>query len=450
MNLYFHPKIKELASLLPVPLYAVGGYVRNFLIDGSIADDVDLAAPIEVEELMHYLEKLEMPIVALYKRTGTVVFSDGKVKYEFTSFRKDEYSEGGAHSPDKTSFTDDIVEDAKRRDFKCNAVYYDIKEQRCVDPLKGAVDIVNKTLDTVVSPERVFGHDGLRLMRLARFSAELNFKPTTEVLEAVKANAKNIKDISVERVYDELKRILISDTKYNFSDKLGHYHGVKILSDTGVLDYIIPELTDGRGMAQRSDYHSYDVLEHSLRACMYAKPSVRLVALVHDVAKPYCKNNYGKFSGHAEKGGELVEGILKRLKVDNKTIKRVKFLTTAHMFDLGGDESDGSVRKFLVKNLEYVDDLMLLNQADHSAHKDDLGECPSVTRWKFLIAKMKTDGTPMRLKDLAVTANDLSAFGIKPASLGKALEYLWERAIVNPKVNQKITLLALLKEDNNF
>ena len=119
---------------------------------------------------------------------------DGK-KCEFTSFRKERYADGGGHTPEFTEPTDDIYEDARRRDFKCNAVYYDVTEGEFIDPLGGIEDIKNKILDTVKTPDDVFKSDGLRLMRLARFTGELGFTPTEEVIESAKKYSGNLKDI---------------------------------------------------------------------------------------------------------------------------------------------------------------------------------------------------------------------------------------------------------------
>lgn len=446
MLLISDPKIINLSRSLPSPLYVVGGCVRNYLIDGSVADDIDLAAPIPVGELFSYLEKYGIEIVADYKRTGTVVFKTDRRKYEFTSFRKDEYTSGGAHIPIKTSFTENILDDARRRDFKCNAVYFDIARGEIVDPLGGTEDIKNKILDTVVEPSVVFGHDGLRLMRLARFAGELGFSPTPSVMAAAKNNSENIKDISAERVYDELKKILASDGKYPFSDPRGHYVGLKILDETGVLDYIIPELTLGRGMSQTEVYHNYDVLEHSLRATLYSDRSVRLATLLHDVAKPYCKIRYGRYRLHGEEGGAMAERVLKRLKTDNKTIKTVKFLVGAHMYDFDWQEDKTAVRKFIVKNFQFIKSLLLVKQADYSGYKDDLSVCGVVKKWENIIAETETDGTPFCLKDLDISAEDLLNAGVPTDKIGKVLDILWDKTIENPTTNEKSKLIESAKE----
>ena len=114
--------LKKLSEKLPAPLYAVGGYVRNFLLGGVASEDIDLAAPLTTGEIVSAAESLGFHAVAEYPRTGTTVIYDGERKYEYTRFRTDEYAAGGKHTPVSTEFTDDIYKDALRRDFKCNAV----------------------------------------------------------------------------------------------------------------------------------------------------------------------------------------------------------------------------------------------------------------------------------------------------------------------------------------
>ena len=265
----------NLAKTMPKSLYVVGGAVRNFLIDGSLSHDIDLAGAIPVQQFISVLNDFGIKESAVYPRTGTVMFSDGEYHYEYTAFRRDTYV-GGEHLPVKSEFTEDILEDALRRDFKCNAIYYDVQKDDIIDLLGGIEDINNKTLSTVCEPDKVFCVDGLRLMRLARFAGELNFQPTYETLQSAKKYADNILDIAPERIYNELKMILSSDSKYPFSDPIGHYRGLKILDKTRVLDKFLPELTEGRGMVQRADFHKYDVLEHSIRTVLYSHPTIKI------------------------------------------------------------------------------------------------------------------------------------------------------------------------------
>lgn len=443
MSLYFSDKIKKLSKKLNKPLYAVGGYVRNYLINGSLSNDIDLASATDYDTLLVLLKEGGFTVQCEYKRTGTIVFSDEEGRYEFTAFRKDFYSAGGSHAPTEVDFTDDIKEDALRRDFKCNAIYYDIEKEQIVDPLGGLEDIKNKVLDTVKEAREVFSHDGLRLMRLARFCGELNFKPTKEVMLSASRYASNIKEIASERIFAELKMILSSDSKYVFSNKQGHYTGLKVLSETGVLDYIIPELTLGRGMKQREDYHDYDVLEHSLKCVLYADKSVRLSALLHDVGKPYCMINEGKYHMHAIEGEKIAKKILSRLKASAKEIKETTYLVKAHMLDIKEDMKEGKIRLHIVKNVEYFDKLMALKQADFSACKDDLSCCPTVKKWQSIYSKMKLDGTPFTLKELKITANEIMEIGIKGSKIGDTLNFLFLESVLNPKLNERQKLLEM-------
>ena len=437
-------KIEELADTLSRPLFVVGGYVRNYLINKTLSADIDICGDFNVDEISNASQKIGFKIVATYKRTGTVVLSIGNLKCEYTSFRKEIYAEGGNHKPIAIEFTNDILLDAKRRDFKCNAVYYDIKNGKYLDVLGGIKDINDKILDTVIEPEKVFCSDGLRLMRLARFSSELGFTPTEKVVKVAKKYADNISDISAERIYTELKYILNADEKYSFSPKNAHYIGLKILSDIGVLGKIIPELELGRDMPQRKDYHNYDVLTHTLKSVLYASKSVRLASLLHDIGKPICMINNGKYHGHDMVGVEIAQKILNRLKVDNATIKEIKFLVGAHMKDLDCKMGENKVKKFIVKNYKLLPKLYALKQADFSACKDDLSTCPTIIKWKKIEKDMKRKGVPFSIKELKISATDLINLGYKGKDIHETLDKLLNLCIENPKLNVKEKLLHLI------
>lgn len=443
-KLEIHQKIKELAKILPRPLYVVGGYVRNHLINKTISSDIDLCGDFLVDEISNASQKIGFKVVATYKRTGTIVLSIGNLKCEYTTFRHEVYDKGGNHKPIKVEFTSNLLLDAERRDFKCNAIYYDLKNDKFCDVLCGINDVNNKVLDTVIEPEKVFCSDGLRLMRLARFCAELGFAPNEKVVKIAKKYSDNICDISAERIYTELKYILNADEKYSFSPNNAHYIGLKVLSDIGVFGKIFPELELGRNMEQRKDYHNYDVLTHTLKSVLYAPKSVRFAALLHDVGKPYCMINYGKYHGHDMVGVEIAEKILKRLKVDNNTLKEVKFLVGAHMKDLDGKMGENKVRKFIVENYKYMPKLYALKQADFSACKDDLSICPTIIKWKKIEENMKKEGVPFSIKELKLTATDLINLGYKGKDINNTLKNLLNLCIENPKLNVKEKLLHLI------
>ena len=439
-------KIENFAKCLSYPLYFVGGVVRNFFIDQKFSTDLDVCGATSVEEIEKSLKNHRGKVVASYKRTGTIVFALNGKKYEYTQFRKDGYSAGGKYQPDEVEFTLDINEDAVRRDFKCNAVYYDIVGEKFVDPLGGIDDINNKVLDTVKEPKEVFSHDGLRLMRLARFCGELGFTPTQEVIKSARVNASNIEDISVERIWEEIKKILVADQKYSFSPKDGHYKALKVLDQTRVLDIIFPQLAQGRGLSQRKDYHNYDVLEHSLRCVLYAPKNIRISALLHDVAKPILMAKNGNSYGHDKDGAKIAKTLLKGLKADNKTIEKTYTIISAHMLDLDCKIKENKIRKFIINNYDLFEEILALKQADFSACKDDLSISPTVKKWREIYQKMVDEKVPFSIKQLKINATDLIELGFKGERIGKELSLLLELCIDYPKKNDQKTLLNKAKE----
>ena len=445
MIINFPKNLIALAKSLPKPLYAVGGIVRNFIINSETCGDVDLCAPIVSGEFVQKVIEHGFSVLAEYKHTGAVLFTDGEYSYEYTCFRKETYHKG-EHTPYTTEFVDDIREDALRRDFKCNAIYYDIANSKIVDPLGGVEDVFNRVLDTVLEPNITFSRDGLRLLRLARFAGELNFQPTRKVLDGASEFAFNILDIAPERIYAELKMILVADQKYSFSSKTGHYDALKILDKTRVLDLIFPDLTEGRGMVQRADFHKYDVLEHSLRCALYAHPSIRLGALLHDIGKPFCFKRDGYYYFHFKEGERLAEKALKKLKADKKTIDFVKYLVREHMADLDCSMKESKVRKFIVKHYENIEPLLMVKQADFRASLEVDYTAPTVEKWNKIIDKMRSDGTPFSLKQLKIDASRLIEIGYSGSQIGIELNKLFDFVVLNPEKNVEQTLLALAKK----
>ncbi|MGN0811883.1 MAG: CCA tRNA nucleotidyltransferase [Candidatus Coproplasma sp.] len=445
MKITIPEKLHMLAQSLPKPLYVVGGVCRDALADlKQNGLDWDICAPLSAQTVSDAAQSVGINVIAVYKNTGTVKLeADGEVM-EYTCFRTDKYVRG-THTPVSVCFTEDMSLDARRRDFKCNAVYYDIVRGEYVDPLGGIADIEARRLTTVAAPEKVFGEDGLRLMRLARIAAQTGFTPSEECVLGAYTNANLLKDVAAERIWAEFSAILSADVKYGVIG--GQYIGLKLLERTGVLDILLPELTLGRGMVQRNDYHDYDVLEHSLRAVLYAPLPVRLASLLHDVGKPYCKLNYGMYACHDEVGRQMSKDICVRLRVPNRLAERVSRLVGLHMYDLNCAAAENKVRKFIVNHYEVIDELLMVKQADYSACKDDLSEAPCVKKWKAIIGKMKAEGIPFTLKGLAIRGNELIEAGICADQVGKTLYFLLEQVAMGciPNLKEKLLAAALRK-----
>ncbi len=414
----------RLAENCASPLFVVGGSVRDFILGFPIGDktDYDISSPMREEELLAAAEKCGFLVRAVYRHTGTVKLEDGEGRgYEFTRFRSDKYIRG-EHTPSETFFTEDITLDARRRDFCANAVYYDIKEGRFADPLGGMKDIGRGVLRTVREAEKVFSEDGLRLMRLARISAETGLAPDEECLAGAKQNSSLIGDIAPERVFAELRLLLLSDLKHG--DREAPLRGLTILKETGVLAKVIPELALGDGMEQKRAYHDHDVLTHSFLCVRHAPPEIRFAALLHDVGKPFCMLRDGNFHAHDREGARIAEEILLRLKAPKKLIEETVFLTLNHMRDFDCNMREGKVRREILRLHEHLPALFALKQADFTACKGDTSPAPSVVKWQNIIAKMHKEGVPFTLRELAVNGRDLKAAGVPEKLTGKLLDEL--------------------------
>lgn len=434
--------LTALADVCPKPLYVVGGSVRDFLAGRTLGahTDWDLSSPMSEEEFLAAAERCGFTVNAVYRNTGTVKLQDPcGCGYEFSRFRSDTYVRG-EHVPSSIEFTEDISLDAKRRDFCANAVYYDIRARQYVDPLGGVGDIGRKVLRTVREAERVFGEDGLRLMRLARIAAETGFSPDEAALEGARLNRALLDDIAAERLFAELRLILYADKKEGTMS--APYRGLCILRETKLMERLLPELALGEGMKQRSDFHDHDVLEHSLRCVLYAPSEIRFAALFHDVGKPFCMLRDGRYHAHAEEGERITREIFARLKAPKALTEETAFLVSMHMRDLDLKMRDAKVRRDIVRCGPLFEKLLLLKQADYTACKDDPSPAPTVVKWKRIAAEMRAEGAPFSLRELAVHGTDLQALGIVRERTADALALLFDECVADGRKNRKETLLA--------
>ncbi len=434
-------QIKDLANCLPRRLYVVGGFVRDRII-GRAPYDIDVAGDMAPRTVIDCLTERGYRVSTTSKKLMTLRIDDDGVFYEYTAFRTDSYDRG--HTPTKVERTSDIAVDARRRDFTMNAVYYDPVDMRYVDPLGGIEDIKNRTVR--MTKETTFSEDGLRLMRLCRQAAELGFSIEERTLAAAKENAFRIKEIAPERVKDELNRILTSDTRYGVVD--APFKGMRYLDEIGVLDIVLPELTLGKGMAQRPIHHKYDVFHHMLYTMQYSDPSIRLPALLHDIGKPYCKLTYGNYGQHPKEGCRIAEEILTRLRYSKKEIKETCLLIKTHMFDIKLEEKEDSVRSFLQRNYQILDRLFLLKHADFLGSAVLPGEGPpAVERHKKILAQMMEEGVPFSIKDLLVDGRDLERLEVPQTNRSKLLYRLFVARGTRRDLDTREAQLKYLEEN---
>ncbi len=433
------------------PLYLVGGWPRNRLL-GLPPGDLDVSSALPPEVAAELFEQVPgVRVIERSTRLGTFgVFYAGE-QAEYTAFRTESYGEGGAHRPEQVCFGATMEQDALRRDFTVNAIYHDISSSRDIDPLGGLTDIAARQLRTCRKPAETFADDGLRLMRLARFAAELDFTIEEETYATAQENAVLLADIVPERLQAELFKILLADMKYqalNYAQS-PVLKGLHLLDELGLLPLLLPELEPCRGVAQRADYHDHDVLEHLFRAASCAPPelSLRLAGLLHDVGKPHALEKNGKMVGHDKLGEPIAREILTRLRCSNALIDEVTALVRWHMADLDGKTGEKRLRLFFVKlGRERSRKLAELRRADVWGSKEtpELGD--PAGRWIALLDKMEGEQVPWEERNLDVDGNELAHLTGGPSPLvGYLKAELHRHTVLRPKDNNRARLMRLAK-----
>lgn len=430
MKIQLEEKSAKFISSLGENVYVVGGYVRNSLC-GYKCTDIDIAGPIPALAL-NLPPRTAMNMVN--HRMGTAQLICDGVKYEYTPFRVEVYGNGGEHTPSHVSFTTDINADAQRRDFCCNAIYYDVKRDELIDPTGGLRDVEQKILRGC--NKHVFESDGLRLLRLVRLASELNFKIDGETARSAKSLNDRLADITSDRKRTELDKILCADTVNDVPN--AQYRGLKLLKQLELWKNLIPEIAACDGVAQPEQYHKYDVMEHTFRCVLNSAPihNLRLAALLHDVGKPYCLNKFGNFHGHEKSSGIAARIILNRLHYPNDVIEQVVRLCSMHMYDMRGETKEAKVRVFVAKNFDIIDKLVALIRADKLATgMANADEVNAPHRFEIVRDKMIEEGAPILKRSLKISGKDLADMGFESEAISAALESLWRDCVINPKNN---------------
>ena len=433
-------ELKRLAKLFPPerPLYAVGGCVRDEIL-GREVFDIDLTSACLQEEAEKYAKAAGMRVLLGSKRLGTVMIK-GEKSYEYTPFRVDSYPAGsGVHKPASVRFTEDIEEDARRRDFTVNALYYDILRGDTLDLLGGKADLDARLLRAVDDPRRVLGEDGLRIMRLYRFVAVLGFSAEEKTAAAAREMSGLLGDIAPERIRVELDKLLAGEHAAE---------GLRGLIGCGAMRVIMPEFCENIGVTQDPAFHMYDVDEHILRTVEYAPPRLRLAALLHDIGKGRCVREEGNMYRHAQVSAQMAEEIMTRLRYSKEQTRRTVRLVAAHMTDMRGDMRESKLRRFVANNADIIDDLTELIIADARAAcgNADREKCLRIAR---LRDKMQNEGVPFGVGELAINGNDVMAFGYKGEEIGKVLNELFDLCLRGEKKNERKILLDILEKRKN-
>jgi len=450
--------------------YIVGGCVRFLLMANKSSagpSDWDVTTNSKPEEVQQIFPD------SFYENDfGTVgvkveVFApNGKPErehdvIEVTTYRiESKYSD--RRRPDAVRFAKTLEEDLSRRDFTMNALALsitqnvkrktqsDLRSKLCdprfevVDLFGGQEDIENKIIRTVGDAEERFDEDALRMMRAVRFYSQLGFAIEEKTLAAIKKFAGHMEHISAERIKDELVKIILSD---NPSE------GIEMLHETGLLNFVIPELENGFDIAQNR-HHIYSVYTHcvlALKFCPSKKLEVRLASLLHDIAKPQTKRGEGEFAtfyNHDHVGAKVAKKILQRLKFSSEIIEKVFLLVDNHMFYYNPEEvGDASVRRLIQKvGLENMKDLILVRIADRLGSGTPKAKPYKLRHLEYMIDKLSTDAVSVKM--LKVNGNDLMKdLGLVPGpKIGAILDVLLSEVIEDAAKNEKEFLLTRAKE----
>ena len=411
-------------------LYAVGGCVRDALL-GREVHDVDLSSKLKPDELMRLAEANGIAARIVQQTLGTVLLTIDGQTYEHTTFRTESYGAGGAHRPDAVRFADAPEIDAMRRDFSVNAIYESVADGTLCDPCGGREDLKNRVLRTTTDdPAVILKDDGLRILRLVRFAAALDFSIDPATWEAAKANAALLRDVAWERKRDELSRILCGERVFD---------ALTMLKDVGALPYLLPELLDCDGMAQRKDHHKYDVLEHMFHACEHTPDELgcRLIGLLHDVGKPEAKRRDGNLYAHDLYGERTARVMLERLRYPAALIDRVCLAIRGHMFDLTESATDATLKKrFAAWGRERVEDLIMIRESDIRGSGYKLGYVAE--RWRRVFREMRERHAPFSESELTVSGSDIMReLGIPAGErVGRIKRQLLLHCAVHPEDNR--------------
>lgn len=414
-------------------LYIVGGAVRDHFL-GTKNSDFDFCTDALPQQVVEMFRK----VIPTGIKHGTVTVLYKGASYEVTTFRSESDYTDSRH-PDKVTYITDLHGDLSRRDFTINALAADCTTGDVTDDFDGLGDLKAGLVKAIGDPLERFKEDALRLMRMARFCSKLGFRPESETFQAAKELAHTIENVSQERIYDELSKILMTPAPSV---------GLGILEDTGILGYILPELAACREIKQNK-VGSCDVLGHTYNCVDAAAKdgfcyTVRLAALLHDIGKPLTMtfNDYGmmRFFGHDVQGSKMAKDVLRRLKCSNRTIDDVGLLIAEHMTRYTPDWTDGAVKRFIRRvGSQNIGMLFELQWCDQTASTGKR----RMEEYESFMERMKNlEDQPMTLKDLAVTGEDLAAAGIpKSKEMGTILGTLLEMVVDYPTLNDRQTLV---------
>ena len=356
----------KLAKLFPEDLYVVGGYVRNCLLKIE-SSDIDLCSNVDIDEISQILKDNGYKIKIKNSKYNSITISKGDKSYEFTSFRKDYYPDNGSHAPIRVERTNELMEDAKRRDFTINSIYYNITKDEIVDPYHGVVDANQKILRCIGSPEEVLKNDGERILRMVRIVGELNLKIDKKTLKYAHLMAKNVADISSTRKYNELEKILYCDKRYK--ETPGNFvKSLDLLNRLGIWQYFgLPIKTIKYNMVKKVEDRELglliDIIDSVKPECMQT--------FIED----FLKNQFGFSTKLIQKVFIYLAGYYNALnKMKNKEYFFKYFEEVGVIFPLLAKKSKHIMNKYMFFYNYIIRHGLVVRVADLKISKEDIAQ----------------------------------------------------------------------------
>lgn len=413
--------------------YVVGGAVRDTLMNKD-AHDWDITTSAPPEETLKAFEDFRTIETGLQHGTVTVIV-DGE-PLEITTFRIERGYSDNRH-PDRVDFTDKIEDDLSRRDFTVNAIAYSPSDG-FADPFGGQKDIEKRIIRCVGDPDKRFGEDALRILRALRFSAVLGFEIDAETAESIRRNYKLLRNISVERIFTEISKLLC-----------GRDAGKILLEFEEVIFFVLPELAPMKNCTQNHERHIYDVWRHTVKAVESIDPvaELRFAMLFHDSGKPHCKTTDEKgidhFYNHGKFSTKIAYNAFTRLKTSAKFRNHVCDLVEHHDF-LPDKISKKTYKKHIaLLGIDTVKELFRVREADTAAQNPKFfNECLEENKTGLkILEEIENEATCFKISDLAIGGRELKGLGFKPSpEMGMILEALLDEVMEEKIENTKEAL----------
>ena len=434
--------ISELSDETQINAFLVGGCVRDLMLN-PLAESIDVDIMVEgdgIDFAEKLAKKINVPKIVPFKKFATAKIPYNEYEIEVASARLEKYDES-SRSPSEVVMSN-IEDDLLRRDFTVNAMAVSLNKENFgefFDPFNGMEDLSNSILRTPLDSDVTFSDDPLRMMRAAYFASKLSLDIDPSCLESIKNNAERITIVSQERKTNELLKIL--GTKKPSI-------GLNILQQSGLMNFVFPEIAVMYGLDQSNEYHHKDIFYHTLEvvdnaAQLSDKLDLRLAALVHDIAKPktrrLSKSKGYTFYGHDDVGARMLKGISSHMKFSNSTRDYITKLTLLHLRPISlakKDVTDSAIRRLIVDAGEEIDDLMKLCRADITTKNPKnitkyLGNFDRVEKRMnevIEIDKLKAFQSPVRGDEI------MKMFDLDPGKEVGKIKTMVEDAIINGEI----------------